>query len=127
MRLISLRMALTPPARSTSSRWTSLAGATLQMWGTRAAISLMRWQRVVDAALVGQGQRVEDGVRRAAHRHVQREGVVQRLRRHDLARRQVGLQQLHDLARRLPVELVALFAVGQDRAVAGQRRGRSLP
>ena len=99
LRLTSLRMALTPPARSTSSMWTLLAGATLQRYGTRAAISLMRVERVVDAGLMGEGEGVQHGVRRAAHRHVQGEAVVDRVRRHDLARRQLRFQQAHDLER----------------------------
>ncbi len=42
LRVSSWRMALTPPARSTSSMWTFEAGETLQMLGTRAATSLRR-------------------------------------------------------------------------------------
>ena len=78
-------------------------------------------ERVVDAGLVGEGQRVEDGVRGAAHRHVEREGVVERLRRDDGARSGPASTSFMIWRAALPVELLAVFAVGQDGAVAGQR------
>ncbi len=43
-------------------------------------------QRIVDAGFVGQRQRVQDGVGAAAHRHIQREGIVDRFGGDDLPR-----------------------------------------
>lgn len=55
-------------------------------------------KRVFNAHLLGDCQRVQDGVSRAAHRHVQREGVVNRLGVDDLARREIGFDQLQNHA-----------------------------
>ncbi len=66
-----------PPARSTSSMCTSgLEGETLQMHGMRADISFTPVQRIVHAGLVGDGEGVQHGIGRAAHGHIEREGVV---------------------------------------------------
>ena len=47
------------------------------------------FERVRDPGFVGDGECVQDGVGAAAHRHIQREGVVDRLVGNDAARRQV--------------------------------------
>jgi len=77
-------------------------------------------QRVVHARFVGQGQAVQDSIGAAAHGHVQGEGVVQRLAGHNTARRQVLLDQDHELPRRALGQFDALWGFGQGRAVEGQ-------
>ena len=97
-----------PPARCTSSMWTSLlAGATLQSTGT------LRRQRVdvvhgeVELGLVGGGEDVQHGVGRAAHGDVERHGVLERLLGGDRARQRrlvvllvVALGEVDDQVRR---------------------------
>ena len=75
---------------------------------------------VLDARLAGDGQRVQDGVGRAAHGHVEHEGVVERLEGDDVERLEVLLDQLHDLPAGGLVQVLPLRVDGQNRAVAGQ-------
>jgi len=83
-------------------------------------------QRVVYARLLRQRERVQDRVGRAAHRHVQRERVVDGLRRHNVARAQVHLDKPQELGCRALCQLLAARIDGQDRAVARQREPQRL-
>ena len=75
---------------------------------------------VLNARLTGQGQRVQDGIGRAAHRHVEHQGVVHRLEADDIERLDVLSDQLHDLPADGLVQVLPLRVHGQNRAVAGQ-------
>ena len=84
-------------------------------------------ERVVDARLARNREGVEHRVRGAAHRHVEREGVVERGLRHELAREGAALlRHRHGAERRLTVELLALRVDCENRAVAGQREAERL-
>ena len=65
-----------PPARSTSSMCHLPAGLTLHRCGVRVRNLVDALKRIIDAALVREGQRVQDGIGRAAHGHIEREGIV---------------------------------------------------
>ena len=67
-----------PPAASTSSMCTLLDGETLQILGHLAEMALMLFEIVFYARFIGDGQRMQDGIGRAAHRHIEDEGVMQR-------------------------------------------------
>ncbi len=59
------------------------------------------------------------GVAAAAHRHVEREGVVEGLQRGDLPRSDVALDEVHHAGGGLPREGVPLLRLGERRAVVG--------
>ena len=92
-RWTSFRMAGMPPARCTSSMCHLPAGLTLQMCGTLSATCVDALERIIDAGFVGERQRVQHGVGRAAHRHVQRKGIVDRFGGDDVARLDVAFDQ----------------------------------
>ena len=75
-----------PPARCTSSMCHLPAGQTLQICGTLSATALIRLERIVHTGFIRQGQRVQNGVGGAAHRHIQRKGIVDRIGGDDIAR-----------------------------------------
>ena len=113
--------------RCTSSMCHGPAGLTLHKCGTRSATGLMRSRGIIDAGFVGDRQRVQDGVGRAAHGTVQGEGVVERFGGDDVARRDVALDQLEDQrGGRPPRQGLALGGLRQGRAVAGQRHAQGL-
>ena len=72
--------------------------------------------RVVEPRLAGDRERVEDGVRRAPHRHVEGEGVVDRLAGDDLPGGQVGGDQVDDPRRGGLRDRLALRASGRARS-----------
>ncbi len=78
-------------------------------------------ERIVDAGLAGEGQHMQHGVGRSAHRHVEGDGVVDRLRGDDVAEGDAVVDQLHDRLRGADHQLAALGGDGEDRPVAGQR------
>ena len=83
-------------------------------------------QRVVHLCFVGEGEDVEHRVRRAAHRDVERDRVVDRARGDDVAEGHALLMQLEEPSGRALRELVALGGGGEDGAVAGQREADRL-
>ena len=84
-------------------------------------------KREVHASLPRYRKRVQDGVRGAAHRHVERNGVVQRFRRHEVAGlRAALLRHLHDALRGEAIQILPLRIDRKDRAVARQRYAKRL-
>ena len=84
----------TPPTRSRSLMWNLPPGFMSAMCGTRAAMRLKSSRVSVDLGLVGDGQQVQHGVRRAAERRRDGDGVLERRLGHDLARRDAEPQHL---------------------------------
>ena len=76
--------------------WNLPPGRMSAMCGTRAAIRLKSSRCELDARLVGDGEQVEDGVRRAAERRRQRDRVLERRLGHDHPRRDPELEHPHD-------------------------------
>src|SRR5579884_723048 len=77
-------------------------------------------KRIFDARLLSNRQGMQNSVGRAAHRHVQREGVVNRFGVDNLARREIGFDKLQDHAPGLARQFAPRFAGGEPRAIAGQ-------
>ncbi|MEI2999352.1 MAG: hypothetical protein V8T86_00390 [Victivallis sp.] len=77
----------------------------------------------LQARFIRNRQRVQHGVRRASHGHIEHEGVAERLRGDEILRpgRILHLRKLDDPARGAPPVLDALRRIGGDGAVAGQR------
>ena len=65
--------------------WNLPPGFMSAMCGTRAAMRLKSSRCELDAGLVGDGQQVQHGVRRAAERRREGDGVLERLLGHDHA------------------------------------------
>ena len=77
-------------------------------------------QIVFDAGLVGDGQGVQDGIGRAAHGHIEDEGVIERFLRDNRQRLDVFADHFDDLLAGLLVQVLPPRVGRQDRAVAGQ-------
>ena len=88
----------------------------------RAARDLVEERRrQLDAGLVRDGRQVKDRVRGAADAHVDRDGVLEGLARHDVARLDVLLDEVQDGSAGALGEQAACARVGsRDRAVARQ-------
>ena len=85
--------------------------------------------REIDAGFLRRRQNVQHGIGRAAHRHVERHGVLERGEGADGARQDrsvvvliVTPAEFDDLPAGLEEELLAVGVRGQHRAVAGQRK-----
>ncbi len=84
-------------------------------------------QRVVDVRFARDGKRVEDGVRAAAHRHVERERVVEGFPRHEIARQRAAAQgHFHGAERGRAPEVFTARIGGEHRTVAGQGEAERL-
>ena len=75
---------------------------------------------------MGDGGQVQHRVRRAAERHIDRLGVVEGGGRHDIARTDILLDELHDLHARVLGKAQARGVDGGDGAVAAQRHANGL-
>ena len=80
----------------------------------------------VDPRLGGDGEEVEDGVGGAAERHDDRDGVLERLLRHDLPGPDAQLEQAHDRLAGRVGEVVAAAVGRRRRRRAGQRHADRL-
>ena len=80
----------------------------------------------LDTSFVGDGGQVQHRVRRAAERHIDRLGVVEGGGRHDIARTDILLDELHDLHARVLGKAQARGVDGGDGAVAAQRHANGL-
>ena len=69
-----------------SVMWYLPCGLVSAMWGTRLATLLKSSSSQLDLGLVGDGQQVQHRVGRAAERHDDGDGVLERLLGHDVAR-----------------------------------------
>ncbi len=83
-------------------------------------------ERILDAGFMGNGDDVQKSVGRAAHRHIQGDGVVDRACIDDVAKANAAIEQLQQLARRRAGELVPLGRDGENRPVAGERDAERL-
>ena len=90
--------------------------------GTRAPMRLKSSSSSSTPRLVRDREQVQHRVGRAAERHRDRDRVLERLLRHDLARPEVELEQAHDRPARLVREVVAA-AVDRGR----RRAARAAP
>ena len=122
-----------PPARCTSSTWTSATeGATLHSTGTRRDSRSMSAMVKCDLALMRGGEQMQHGVGRAAHRDVEAHRVLERLEAGDRARQHalvvlfvIAAREIDDQMAGLDEQALAVGVGREDRAVAGQRRGRA--
>ena len=89
----------TPPIRSRSLMWYLPCGLVSAMCGTRLAIRLKSSSSSRHARLVGDGEQVQDGVGRAAERHDDGDGVLERGLGHDLSRAVISLSSRFSTAR----------------------------
>ncbi len=84
-------------------------------------------QGVVDPRLAGYGERVEHRVRRAAHRHVERDGVIHgSLGNQILRERTARLRQRHGAERRLAPKFLPPRVYRQNGPVPRQRQAERL-
>ena len=123
-----------PPARWTSSTWTSATeGATLHKTGTRRDSRSMSAMVKSISRLMRGGEQMQHGVGRAAHRNVERHGVLERLEIRDRARQHalvvllvVAAGEIDDQMAGFDEQPLAVGVGRDDRAVAGQRKPQRL-
>ncbi len=120
------RIAGTPPARVDVVHVPRAARRDLRQVGRPVGDVVDPLDRVVEPRLAGDRQRVEDGVRRAPHRHVEGEGVVDRLAGDDLSGGQVGGDQVDDARGSGLRDLVALRGPGERGPVERERQAERL-
>ena len=85
------------------------------------------FERIVHIRLARDGERMQHGVGAAAHCHVERERVVERVLRDELPRQRAALLRHRDgTLRRRPPEFHATRIGGENRAVARQRDAQRL-
>ena len=76
---------------------------------------------ILHAGFPGDSQRMKHGIGAAAHRHIDRKGIVDGVTVHDVARQgTVRLRHLHGAARGLLPELLAFLGSSQQGTVAGK-------
>ncbi len=123
-----------PPARWTSSMWTSLlAGATLLRHGTwRDSRSISAIVKSISASCAA-ASRCEHGVGRAAHRDIEAHRVLERFEAGDRARQDalvvflvIALGERDDQPPGPLEQLLAVGVGGELRAVARQRKPQRL-
>ena len=130
----SPRMAMMPPARCTSSSARRRPTAPPCRAPARGATA-GRCPAMVNGtcAFVGGGQQMQHGVGRAAHRDVERHGVLERLEARDVARQHglvvllvVAPREIDDQVAGLDEQPLAVGMRRQHRAVARQRQAQRL-
>src|SRR5579884_1576921 len=103
------------------ARWADLA----QVWRAHGN-GIDPLERIIDTSLTREGKGMQDGIGRAAHRHIQREGVINALLVHDLTRSQIGFDEAHNLLTGPLCQFAPFLRDGEIGAVAGQSQPKRL-